>query len=129
MHDDTYKCTDSDAQKIAELAEELSLQIYEAKGTDTTRFIQPVVDISYQLCNLFYAVSDGLSISEYCKVIDRYLNSINPFYNTKCKNVYFKPMKQLIDYLHENEFCVIVLTGTDRTFARQLLCDTFNIER
>ena len=49
------------------------------------------------------------------------------YYNMKRGEAFYKPMLELIDFLHKNDFKVYVLTGTDTFITRAIIDGHINI--
>ena len=69
-----------------------------------------------------YRVWKGASLFEYRAAVSKYMGEDMPgFVNLKRRDALFKPMLEVIDYLHANGFKVFVCTGTDRWLVRTIL--------
>lgn len=68
---------------------------------------------------LFGQAFDGMSISEYRKYVDDFLNQkADGFDNLTYGEAYFRPMVEIISYLQKNQFKIYICSGTDRDLDR-----------
>ena len=63
-------------------------------------------------------------ISEYVDYVKSYLDRDTKSYkNMKIKDMLYKPMLEVIEYLQANEFTVYIVSGTERNFVRTVVCE------
>lgn len=68
----------------------------------------------------------GMSLEDYNAYVAEYGETDAPkFKNLKRKDAYFKPMVELVNYLHDNDFDIYVVSGTERNALRVLLSEYF----
>ena len=64
----------------------------------------------------------GMSIADFRSYVAEFGETNAPkFKGLKRKDSYYKPMIELVNYLHDNGFDCYVVSGTDRTVLRELL--------
>ena len=67
-------------------------------------------------------VFKGMSVEDYYDYVSQFASTDAPkFKGMKRADAYFKPMVELLTYLHDNGFDCYVVSGTDRNVLRMLL--------
>ena len=70
----------------------------------------------------------GMTIKEFNNYAAEFLKKEVPLFNNMTyANAFYKPMKEVVTYLQENDYNVYVVSGSDRFLCRVLCCDYLNI--
>lgn len=70
----------------------------------------------------------GLSVPKYLIYVESYLQKeAECFNNLFYKDMFYKPMVEVVEYLQQNNFVVYVVSGTDRFMVRQIISHQLNI--
>lgn len=63
-----------------------------------------------------------ISVDDYNKMVTEYLENDAPcFNNLKTKDMFYKPMIEVVEFLQQNNFTVYVVSGTDRFMVRTIV--------
>ena len=128
LEDPTYKDKATDDQKT--LAEEIKNGImYDAEGkpvqTAGNSFPSGTDMRHARLAAQVYA---GMTLKEFDDYVKAFLAKEVPvFTNLTYASAFYLPMKEVVTYLHENDYNVYVVSGSDRLICRPLVCDYLNI--
>ena len=61
----------------------------------------------------------GLSTTQYCEQVHTFSNSVkHPKFNRVYSELFYEPMLELIRYLRENEFRILIVSGSEEFFVR-----------
>ncbi|MEJ2545856.1 MAG: HAD family hydrolase [Calditrichaceae bacterium] len=83
---------------------------------------------TFDLINELFAAHDGQKEEEYKTEVYNFLSNYNhPKFNRPFKEMTYSPMVELLDYLHENDFKVYIVTGGEITFVRTVSEEIYNI--
>ena len=81
-------------------------------------------ELELKLSDLEYKCYLDYDMDSYKEHINDFLNNETRSYsNLKIKDALYKPMVDVIKYLQDNDFTVYVVSGTERTFVRAVVCD------
>lgn len=70
----------------------------------------------------------GMTLQEFADYTVTFLKRDVPgFTGMTYADAYYKPMKNVVDYLHKNDFDVYIVSGSDRFICREIVRDTLNI--
>ena len=70
----------------------------------------------------------GLTVDEYNDCVTNFINKdAEGFKNLKYKDMIYKPMIEVVNFLKINNFDVYIVSGTDRYMIRTLCCNGFGI--
>lgn len=70
----------------------------------------------------------GLSLKQYNTCVSNFVaKDAEGFNNIKYKDMFYKPMLEVVDYLKQNNFDVHIVSGTDRYMVRKLCVDVLGL--
>ena len=70
----------------------------------------------------------GMTVDEFDAYVKAFRSQPAPGYNGMTNGeAFYKPMLQIVDYLHENGFSVYIVSGTDRLIVRGVVDGVLNI--
>ena len=85
-------------------------------------------ELELKLSDLEYEYYLNFNINDYKKHIKEFLDKDTISYsNMKIKDALYKPMLEIIKYLQDNNFSIHVVSGTERNFVREVVCDKSGI--
>ena len=117
LYDEDYKDKASDEMK--DFAHELE----EAFKTRTLPKGSDVIHAKYAA-----EAYKGMTIDELREYTKEFMKTeAEGFNNLTRGEAYYKPMASLLKYLEANDFTIYVVSGTDRTLARELCAEMFGI--
>ncbi len=128
LEDPTYKDKASEEQIL--LANEIKAGVMkDAEGNDVVtagNSFPSGTDMRHaRLAAEAYA---GMTIKEFNDYTSSFLEKEVPtFNNMTYGSAFYQPMKEVVNYLHENDYNVYVVSGSDRFICRTLCCDYLNI--
>lgn len=71
---------------------------------------------------------EGLSLKEYDTCVSTFLKKdAQGFNNLKYKDMFYKPMVEVVEFLKLNNFDVHIVSGTDRYMVRTLCCEVLGL--
>lgn len=69
-----------------------------------------------------------IKVADYCNMVEDYLDKdALSFNNLKYKDMFYKPMIEVVEFLQQNNFDVYVVSGTDRFMVRTIVNQHLNI--
>lgn len=69
--------------------------------------------------NLSAKAYAGMTVDEYCDYVRNFLDSpAEGFEGLQRKDAFYLPMKEVVEYLQDNDFIVYIVSGTDRLAVR-----------
>ena len=128
LEDPSYKDKATEEQKT--LAEEIKNGVmYDAEGkpvqTAGNSFPSGTDMRHARLAAQAYA---GMTLKEFNEYVQTFLaKGVPVFNNLTYASAFYLPMKEVVTYLHENDYNVYVVSGSDRLICRSLCCDYLNI--
>jgi len=80
------------------------------------------IDLEMREANGGAKLFSGITIEEYINYVDSYLeNDAESFNNLKYKDMFYKPMIEVVNFLQINNFDVYIVSGTDRFMVRDIV--------
>lgn len=120
-----YRCLDDPDYQASEELKEVANLIRESgknyKTPDVSNF-----DIVHGTAQA--KAFAGLTANEFISYVKNFLNmQAQGFEGLTYANSIYKPMIEVVSYLHENDFEVYVVSGSDRMICRAVACESLNI--
>lgn len=120
--DTTVEVTyDDDTTKIKTLQDTYDEILAFIDGTES-----PELEMDEAYCGA--KVFSNISISQYTQYVESYLNKpATNFNNLLYRDMVYKPMIEVVEYLQQNNFNVYIVSATDRFMIRTIVNHYFNI--
>lgn len=97
---------------------------HEVEKVEQTREFPSDLEAKHAKC--LAEVFKGMSLEDYAAYVAEFGETDAPkFTGLKRKDSYYKPMVELVNYLHDHEFDCYIVSGTDRNVLRVLLPEYF----
>ncbi len=86
-------------------------------------------DMSLRQARSQEAVFSGMTAAEYADFVHKFMEKpVSGLSNLKYGEGFYLPMVEVVKYLQANDFTVYIVSGTDRSLLRILVCDVLNIK-
>ena len=120
-----YRCLDDPDYQASDELKEVAEQIREAGKDYKTPAVSGFDVIHGRAQAKAFA---GLTPDEFIDYVKKFLNTdAQGFEGLKYADSLYKPMIEVVAYLHENDFTVYVVSGSDRMICRAVACEALNI--